>query len=645
MHSAGLLILMAVAPLASDLELLPVKPRDKDDAVARLESLSAPSPRTLETLQRLDLDSYRSDPAGAITKLEIHVKRGVDADLVYALAELNWIEGRRLDRRRRAGALDRYVDSVAYAYDFLFDPEAADGRNPADPRFRWAIDLYNAGLEKLIRAGQESGDVRPGGTMPLQLHDGQLEVHVALPNSPWTAEDVDELIVASDYRVEGLVNRMRRFGLGVPLIAVRHAEDHPDSSGPADFLAGDTAFPLTAFLRPRSRLRDEPIDGEPAREVTLDLIDTVRWQTLRDRPDLMLEADLSVPIAYMFARTDLERVRWTGLFRPERTVGRSGLILIRPYEPDKIPVVMVHGLLSSPLCWVPMLNELLRDPEITARYQFLLYLYPTGVSLPIAASGLRDELRSLRERVDPEGASPTFNRMVLLGHSMGGLLSHSMAVSSEDRYWFQLSDRPFDEIVGSPDTLGRLRRYLYFEPLPFVERVVFMATPHRGSDMSRGMVGRLGSNLIDQPDEIADLFRSLVKDNPDAFDPRQFRRLPTSIDTLDPESGVLAALMEMPPRPGVAFHSIIGNDRPGPRETGTDGIVPYSSAYFPTAASTRVVRSGHAVQKDPEAILEVGRILYEHAAIPGRGSLAARPSGPGSIPPPRDPQVAPAATP
>lgn len=641
MYLAGLALLWAVAPIVSDLALLPVKEREKDDAVARLQALSGPTPRTLETLRRLDLDSYRADAAGAITKLDVHARRSIDGDIVFALAELSWIEGRRLDRRRRAGALDRYVDSVAYAYDFLFEPELAGARNPADPRFRLAIDLYNAGLEKLIRAGQARGDVRPGGTMPLQIHSGELEVRVALPNSPWQPDDVDELIVASDYRVEGLVNQMRRFGLGVPLIAVRHAADHPNAAGPADFLAGDTAFPLTAFLRPRSRLRDQPANDDEAREVTLDLIDTVRWQTLRDRPDLMLEADLSVPIAYMFSRTDLKRVGWTGLFRPERAEERSGLILIRPYEPDKIPVVMVHGLWSTPLCWVPMLNELLRDPEVTSRYQFLLYLYPTGVSVPIAASGLRTELDELRGRVDPEGLSTTFNRMILLGHSMGGLLSHSMAVSSGDRYWFQLSDRPFDEIVGDPETLARLRRLLYFEPLPYIERVVFLATPHRGSDMSRGVMGRLGSNLIDDPDEIASLFRSLARENPDAFDPKQFRRLPNSIDTLDPQSPVLAALMEMSPRQGVVFHSIIGNDRPGPRESGTDGIIRYSSAFFPGAVSTCVVRSDHSVQKDPEAIIEVRRILYEHAGLPPRGGLAAR-----DLPaPPSDPYVAPVGKP
>jgi hypothetical protein len=56
-----------------------------------------------------------------------------------------------------------------------------------------------------------------------------------------------------------------------------------------------------------------------------------------------------------------DRYLVTGLFRPGEAAGRAGLMLLRPYEPDKIPVVMVHGLISSPLAWIPMLNELLRD--------------------------------------------------------------------------------------------------------------------------------------------------------------------------------------------------------------------------------------------------------------------------------------------
>src|SRR5947209_12792357 len=104
----------------------------------------------------------------------------------------------------------------------------------------------------------------------------------------------------------------------------------------------------------------------------------------------------------MWSRTDLSRYRWTGLLRPGEAAERAGLMLLRPYEPDKIPVVMVHGLASSPLAWIPMLNELLREPEIQSRYQFLLYVYPTGVPLPIAASMLRDALLDAQRTFDTQ---------------------------------------------------------------------------------------------------------------------------------------------------------------------------------------------------------------------------------------------------
>jgi pimeloyl-ACP methyl ester carboxylesterase len=273
---------------------------------------------------------------------------------------------------------------------------------------------------------------------------------------------------------------------------------------------------------------------------------------------------------------------------------------------------MVHGLISSPLAWVPMLNELLRDPNIQDRYQFLLYMYPTGVPIPIAAAGLRDSLRELQGMYNPDGRDPAFHRMVLLGHSMGGLLSHAMAVDSGDRFWELNSDRPFDDLLGPPNVLAELKRYMYFQALPFVSRVVFLATPHRGSDYSRRFVGRVGAGLISEPDHISELLAHLIKANDDAFDVKKFRRMPTSIETLDTDSEVLLALLAMKPREGVIFHSIIGSERPGPVAQSTDGIVPYRSAHLDGVASEVRVRSDHGVQKNAKAINEVHRILLEH---------------------------------
>jgi len=583
-------------------------------------NIDRPSARTVETLKRYDIERrYRRDVDGALANLEKLARERLEGELVYALAELSWVEARRLDRWRRAGATDRYLDTVAYAYDFLTDPDLAlaNPQRGSDPQYRTAMELYNAGLEHLIRSAmaKPNGSILPEGSIRLKTHGGEQVLRVVLRNSPWAPNDVDKLILASDFEVLGMPTHPYQFGLGVPLIGVRLADD--DSREGRNFYPPEMAFPLTAFLRPTSRLRDVRQGIEEPRECALELIDPVRERDIGPPLRIPIEADLTTPLAYMWSRTDLNRYRWTGLLRPGQALERANLMLLRPYERGKIPVVMVHGLISSPLAWIPMINELLRDPKIQERYQFMLYMYPTGIPLPIAAAGLRDSLRYAEQLYNADGSDPAFGRMVLLGHSMGGLLSHSMVVESEDKLWQLNSDRRFNEINGPREVLDELQHYFFFRPLPFVKRVVFLATPHQGSELSRGVVGRLSSGLISEPDHISDLLARLIKDNPDAFDRRKFRRLPTSIETLEPVTAnhpsILKALLIMRPAPDVVFHSIIGSNRPGGVVQSTDGVVPYSSAHL-EGVPELLVRSDHGVQKDPEAILEVRRILFEHSA-------------------------------
>ena len=591
--------------------------------------IDRPSERTLETLNRYDLKWPRrqKDVDHVLLSLEKIARKNPDAELVYALAELSWVDGLKHDRWRSAQAIDRFLDAVGYAHDYLFDPDLAAGRGPSDPRFRLACEIYNAGLERLIRAAQSKDPIDPQGVIKLKVHGHEQVLQVVLQNSPWTPADVHKLILASDFEVSGLATSHSQYGLGVPLIGVRVTDPKKDERSPQErFYPDEMAFPLTAFLVPNSRLRDSSETVDEARKCTLELKDPVGERAVGQPPNaIALETDLTTPLAYMWSRTDLDRYRWSGLLRPEQGLQRANLLMIRPYEPGKIPVVMVHGLISTPLAWIPMLNELLRDPAIQEKYQFMLYMYPTGVPIPIAAASLRDSLSQAKLLFNPDGRDPAFDRMVLLGHSMGGVLSHFMTVSSGDQLWRLNSDRSFDEINGPKNVLGELYRLLFFEPLPFVGRVVFLATPHRGSDMTRGMVGRVGAGLINDPDYIAKLLYQLIKENPDAFDRRRFRRFPTSIETLEPNSPILMALLAMKRGPGIAYHSIIGSLRPGPKDQTSDGVVPYRSAHLDGVEygveSEKVVRSDHGVQKDGEAIQEVRRILREHI---GLGSETAR---------------------
>jgi pimeloyl-ACP methyl ester carboxylesterase len=626
----------------SDITIQPSKGERVSPFHRGVAGIDRPSERTLETLKRYDLErEYHRDVNSALLRIEKFAQQRAEAELVYALAELSWIEGKRLDRWRKPQALDRFLDASAYAHDFLFDPDPvlAEGRGPSDPHYRLAMEIYNASVDRLIRAAMTKGQIQPqnGQVIPFKFHGSEQKLQVVLKDSPWKPEDVHKILLAADFDVSGLSRDFHQYGLGVPLIGVRETATQQGERAPQErFYPAEMAFPLTAFLVPNSRLRDPNVDVRDARVCTLWLIDPVKTRTVGQRDSaLALETDLTTPLAYMWSRTDLERYRWTGLLRPEKGQERANLLLIRPYEPGKIPVVMVHGLISSPLAWIPMLNELLRDPVIQKNYQFLLYMYPTGVPIPIAAASLRESLVQAKQLYSPDGRDPAFDRMVLLGHSMGGLLSHMMAVKSDDKLWRLYSDRSFEnEIIGPRDVLDELRRFLFFQPLPFVSRVVFLATPHRGSDMSRGVVGRVGAGLISDPDHIHKLLYRLVKDNPDAFDSRRFRRFPSSIETLEPNSPILTALEHMEPSPGVVFHSIIGSNRPTGIDLSTDGVVAYQSAHFDRAASEKVVRSDHGVQKDPEAIIEMRRILREHVGRAGAATgvqEARAPRGPAEV--------------
>ena len=629
----NLALWMAVAASIGfvDLNFQATKSDRAHSALARsLSQFDKPSERTMETLTRQGLNKrYKTDPTRVLASLERTAQgQKDDADLIYALAELNWLEGRRHDQtklisfdRQRDQVLDRYLDALTYAYDYLFSPALAAGRQPSDPRFRLACDIYNAALERLIRTALVKGRVPMGESIELTLRGQKAKVRLAVDEgSPWPRNEIGEMMFASDYELTGVETQTRQYGVGVPMIALRKklkSDDNPTTAALERFLPTEAAFPLTAFMHPKSRL-EQPLDKKGDEEFVVELIDPIRFRQVGSDPKalLPLEFDLTTPLAYMWSKSeqfrDADREKISNLIKPGDLSKKSGLTLLRPYETGKIPVVMVHGLASSPLTWIPMINELMNDPRVRENYQFMLFAYPTGAHVPIAMSSLREALWQARTQFNTEGAAPDFDQMVLLGHSMGGLLCHSLAVSSGDRFWQLHSDRPFKEILGPPEVLTELRQFLFFEPMPSVRRVVYLATPHRGSDMSRGMIGRVSSSLIEDSDHIQKLLSTLIADNPDAFDRKRFRRLPNSIETLSTNNPVLTALMEMKSGPDVTFHSIIGANRPGPPADSTDGVVAYRSSHLDGVASEKLVRSDHSVQKSPEAIQEVRRVLIEH---------------------------------
>ena len=256
------------------------------------------------------------------------------------------------------------------------------------------------------------------------------------------------------------------------------------------------------------------------------------------------------------------------------------------------------------------MNELENDPELSARYQFWVFLYPTGQPIPASSLQLRSSLVRVRDALDPNRADPSMDRMVLIGHSMGGLLAKMMAQDSGMALWDAAFSRPAGQLLASPATRKILDDALIYRPLPFVGRVVFIATPHRGSPIADQLFGRTIASLIRRNTEMEKISEELVADNGPTLIAPEIRRMPlNAIGNLRTDSPILAALDRTPIDPTIPYHSIIpqiGGALP------TDGVVEYRSSHLAGALSEKIVPGTHFAQQHPDVTEELRRILRLH---------------------------------
>ena len=576
-----------------------------------------PTARTIQLLRRYDLhDDLNGDRNELLAKLEEIDKREPSRQHLYALAELAYVEAKRAERaQKKDEALELHGAAVLHAYQYLFDEQYESKTNFYDPQFRLACDLYNAALESTLRILQERKKLLPGKTILVQTSNHQCQLKVELNSSGWHSEDLDHFRFVSDYEVNGLKNHYHSYGLGVPLIAVRKA--HEDMDPEEEFYTDDLSFPVTAFLR----LVNEGTEDSPDMKAVLELHDPLDHSTVQlASAQIPLETDLSAPLAHTLSSPSLDDTALStlGLLRPEKAEEIRGLYMLEPFKPNKIPVVMVHGLWSSPVTWMEMFNDLRSDPHIREHYQFWFYLYPSGQPFWFSAAKMRQDLEHMRAVVDPDHQHAALDQMVLVGHSMGGLVSKLQTIDSGNDFWNKLSHRPFTELQADDEIREGLARTFFFDPSPSIRRVVTIGTPHRGSDFANNVTRWLGSKLIGIPAKIMQGRNQLLDRNPDFFLAGAPLDVSTSIDSLDPSSPLLPVLLTAEQAPWVKYHNIVGK-KPDKSLAdwiagGTgDGVVPLESSQLDDVQSQIVVAADHSqVHRHPQSVLEVRRILLEH---------------------------------
>jgi pimeloyl-ACP methyl ester carboxylesterase len=562
---------------------------------------STPSIASRVALNRLNLaDSFDDDPEKALADLRSLALATKEAKLYYALAELSFLHAEKTKDR------SWFLASALYAWSYLFGGDLPD---PFDPRLRIAADLYNRALtEGLATDDGKYVDLR-GGTFPLPF--GELQIEFNESTLEWNGRHLRDFVPVAELEVSGLRSRFRTAGIGAPLAANAAVAD-PDNS--TDFLAPRLKIPVTAVLVVDD-IREQLATGH------------VRgWLDLHADPDpemlyiegqnVPLEREQTATIAAMLADAPFWKQELQIFLGRASTLNldQGRLVATRPHHEGRIPVVFVHGTNSSPGRWAEMVNVIDNDPRVHGKFEPWFFFYNSGNPILYSSYLLRRNLSEAVKSIDPTGADVCLRDMVVIGHSQGGLLTKMTVVDSGDSFWRNVSKKPFEEVQMNDELRETAHQIAFVEPLPFVHRVVFIATPHRGSYLaSRDIVRRLLASFLSFPKRLTTMTAALATADPDAFTVADLNSV-TAIDNMSPGNRFVKTLAPMPMAPGVVAHSIIPVKH-APIESGNDGVVEYSSAHIEGVESEKVILgSDHSTQGNPETIEEVRRILLEHAA-------------------------------
>ncbi|HQO14790.1 MAG TPA: alpha/beta fold hydrolase [Smithellaceae bacterium] len=584
---------------------------------------------TAAALQVFDIDKNQCGESGDFCREVLMNNIGLDAeDRLSALAELWMQKALSMDIEPVSGGqvetiINAYLETARYAYAYLFLTERLPDERALENRQTQVLDYYNFAVQKtlttLFKYYQEMSQLKI-----------DLEQGAHLQSGPWNitikAEELrladkrqlpDDLIPASLLSFSGLRNQYHRDGLGAELVAV--TSERVVSARSAKIPYSETPFPAvtTIISFPGKSLEevlathDAVIKGyDPYSRVSIKLAGK----------EIPLSANFTAAYGLWLARSGFAAQSLLTLIGKGDVLEKPRIYLMQPYNPNHHIAIMLHGLASSPEAWVNLANEILGDETLRQNFQIWQIYYPTNAPIALNNHEIRKAIEQTLACFDPEGTTRSSRDILLIGHSMGGMLSRLMVSSSGDRLW----DAFLEKFPLEGKRLERVREklgpYMYFQPLPQVSRAIFIAAPHRGTPVAEIALVRWLADFVTVPlDRFKEIAQLLV--DPKSVGPVSLIRPLNSIDNLSSHDHFVQLTADLPISSRVRYHSIIGNRNPRlPLKDSSDGVVPYSSAHLQGADSELVVSSGHSVQETPQAIIEIRRIMHLHLKELGIGT-------------------------
>ena len=471
------------------------------------------------------------------------------------------------------------------------------GNSSRSAEWKTASKDYNTAVAKLfdqLRCG--SGDWSSRAAL--------LGTRIAPPDEHQSdLESIDAIFPANQVNTRTVSCHQTTDGVGVPLVGWKKTTPI-GKKRPPFYLPSGLPYNLTAYLS------FEP-GGAPVWRFSKRWLDN---ELAIGRATHPLAADWTAPNAFFWEMCDLDNLKIQNVLLPGRFSEETGLYFVQPYDPDKIPLVLVHGLVSSPDAFKNVINELAPEPWFRENYQIWLFNYPTGNPWLYSGMKFREELRAACAYARTKGDDRNLNKMVVVAHSMGDLVTRSSVTSPGTKFYDAVFKVPIDQLKVSASTRQLIRDSTLYQPVDEPKRVVFMAVPHQGSPVATFRASVWISRLIRLPKKLTvELVDATIQGVNDVMKGNQAKPdMPNSISSLAPTDKSNIALTSMPLPRDIHFHSIIGDRGKGDTPESSDGIVPYWSSHVAPVASELIVPSNHGVPDSPEAAQELKRILKLH---------------------------------
>lgn len=548
--------------------------------------LTRESIESARELRMLDEDAYKNEEVEEIA--------------IDCLSLLR--DARRYEWRGQTGrAAGCYLHSALYARN-----ELAATHLELDTRKK-LLELHNFSLARFVEYWIGNG--RAGGNDGDTFYCGDVRFDVSTGAGSYYEDDYfDNVVSTVSVKGRGVVKK-RRDGIGASLVGVRHQS--PERAEEMEY------FFRRGLHVPVSAVIENVTDSSGGRSVAISFLNPLVTTSYEYGGfDYAVAADFSSPVEMLASGENELILGLAGFFLAAVQIEESGIFLAEPYDPNRIPVVLTHGLFSSPMIWRDIIPHMSAEDDLSEKYQFMLFAYPSSLTIPESARLFRECLADLRAKYDPEGNDPLSKNMIGVGHSMGGVLTHLLVADMGDHLWNQFSDVPFSQFEFPPGGVKEDARSLtYFAPDPAVRRAVYYSTPHGGAELAELNAANVVSRLAKLPSGFLDV-TTTVFEMPFQKDLGvTLGKKMTSIQSLQPDSPIVEALNQAPYKPGVVYHSIIGDRGKNDTPNSSDGVVEYWSSHQKGAESELIVPTGHRSYEDQKAIEELERILRLHAGL------------------------------